>query len=434
MGIAMPQLANDILDDNIGSPAILYVALGRKGDSSKAKSQGDGGLGKTFNTDLSKAAFNINSKLKTVAKKALNIAKLWELCLAYKDGAEAKGISSANANKHIICLAFLIKQETTDLGIAAYQEQAYADILYYYRNKTGYQGQMLQPKSESAETVEDKINKLKKEFLRTKARLETERRAEIEREEHDARSLSSGHTPYGHEGHSTQMKASTSDPILSQSRAGSTSYISQRFMYDNSGSSEEEKPESIPEAIQYISIFLKKMEANTTTPDGTQFSIRDIKTAHRMFFLVRVPKLTLVQLRVLSYLLSQVVKQPATKPEEKIFNTARYETSWWRRFFQGTYGNTRTFEIMASKVQTILLHKLTQQEFPNKYPEDKLDEFDLNRIVEPVERIPLEQKEFQTYQTLFTPSYNRWPNRPPAVLEQFNNRFVAGSPRHSRGG
>jgi hypothetical protein len=430
----MPQLANDILDDNFGSPLMLYVSLGRKGDSTKMTVQGTGGLGKSFNTDLSKAAFKIDGKLKTVSKVALNVTKLWELCLAFRDGAPGKGISSSNSNKHIICLAFLIKQPTTDLTVASYQEQAFTDILYYYKNKTGFQGQLLQPKSESAETVEDKLLKLKKIFMRTKTELEEKRRNEIEQDEREARSLSSGHTPYGHEGRSTQMKPSTSDPSISQSRAGSTSHISQ-LMYDHSSQSDEEKPETIPEAIQYISIFLRKMEANSTTPDDDPLSIRDIKTAHRHFFRVRVPTLTLVQLRVLSYLLSQVIKQqPGTKPEEKIFSVARYETSWWRRYFQATYGNTRTFEFMANRVQTMMLKKLTQQEFPNKYPEDKLEEFDLNRIVEPVERIPLGANDFLTYQGLFTTSYNRCSARRPAVLDQFNNRFVAGTPRHGRGG
>jgi hypothetical protein len=427
----MPQLANDILDDNLASPSMLYVRLGRKGDDPRTTVMGAGGLGKAFNSDLALLAFNINSRHRTVSSKALNIQKLWELCLAFKSGSKERYGISHNSNKEIICLAFLIKQDTTNLETAAYQEQAYLNILHYYKNKTGYKGQVLQPKSESATTVEDKINELRIRFEGVKARLEQTRGEELEQSIHAARSLSGGSQPYGErelqlQSHS-QMRTSTSDPSISSLR-GSTSYISLHML--DASRQGEEKPETKIEARENIKYFLYTMEKDTIPTDGTQLSLRDIKTAQKVFFLVKVPKLTLLQLRALSYLMDTVQTHAPTTEEQKRFNYVRQETSFWRRLFQGTHGNTKTFEAMANKVQTTMLHKLTQQEFHNKYPNDKLEEFDLDRIVEPMERIPLDEQEFLAFQGLFKPSFDRWPNRRPAVLDNFNNRFVSSSPRH----
>ncbi|MES2218686.1 MAG: hypothetical protein V4501_09780 [Pseudomonadota bacterium] len=425
----MPLLANDLLDDTYGSPVKLYIALQEAGDNPKTTPAGRGGLGKHFKRDLTREAFEINVTHIKVSLKAKNIDKLWELCQKFKMGDATLGQAfSQNANKHIICLAFLVKQETSSLAIATIQEKAYAELLNYYQTVNEYQGQLLHPGTASGTKVESKILELQKKFNKKKQQL-LEQKAFVFEQNRDIASQTEL-------GQSSMTRTSNSEDNLSLKRFPSQTVSAQAQTLSTQRLNEvpeEEKSEGINEARAQVHLFLNQMVSQTTAADGEEFSLSEIKTVHRVFFLINVPNLTLLQLQMLSFMMNAIQTFP--NHEEKRFNSVRIESSFFRTYFVSPFGhiklgNTKTWEKMGNKVQNVMLKKLTEQNFGKKYPDDKLEEFDFSRIEDAIYKIPLEPTEFRGYFTLFKPSFNRWPRSTPPVLERFTNRFKAGSPRH----
>ena len=439
----MPQLAKKLLqrafDQNLAG---LYVALQKKGDSTLSNllsAAGSGGLGRAFLTPQALAAFDIDAhhRLGKIVKLQLkDIKAMWDMVELFRVGKVQH--FSPNPNKRIICLVFIIMQPVTQASIE-YQERAYNALMDYYSADFNYKDQLLDPDTGNGITVYMHLETLKRQFLIDKAAVSPLQKSST------LSLVTSEYAPPG-QNHVSHLSRESSG---SGTGSGSGSGTRANYGYDPnvpalnpygfaaaprraSGSIsvqpgeekfEEEEPRA-KRAKAFIDIedFLQQMADSTTTHEGPNpFTIKQIKTAHMVFFVINIPYLTLLQLCALIDRMDNIQIHPVHN--EKRFDPVRTETGWWRRlFFLPPLGNTETWQTMGKTIQATTLDKLVK----NKRLIERPDLPPLATIPPEMlhSKLNLVEAEYNNYYKLFKISFGRNPNTTPEIFPRFTGQFT----------
>ena len=440
----MPQLASQLLRRKFGNSPNdlndLYIALQRGGDNDLLKSNGRGGLGRAFNSQLAKEAFHIDTSVgktgKTVQMQARDIEKLWQLAEIFKEGDG--GNFNKNCNKQIICLVFIILQQTTPSSFP-WQEKAYNELLNdIYGANLNYKDQLLVPENKNGVTVRQKIEEMYKDFVKAKKQLSPLQKSTtitapvsadyptpVNRPSHYSRnSFSEIHIPLNNGNLSPMPIGYYSAHSPQSASSGSRSTSAPAELQEVKPAMPEEVP---PAETLTVENFLHEMVRNTTASDYL-LTMSQIKVAQMVYFIVHIDDLTLLQLSELCHLMYNI--QAHVLQNEKRFDTVRTESFFIRRWF-APIGNTATWQKMGQHVQDVMLTKLTLTEVKNLHPDytdEQIDKEDLTRL----EKIPLAQDVYQNYHRLFKTSFSRNTSSVPAVFYQYCNRFIDRHPNTLR--
>jgi hypothetical protein len=426
----MPQLAHDLLQgfyDNSDAQGKLYKKL-QKSEASGllifrnvGGPGGSGGLGKTMLWPLTSEALAIDPIQGKVSIIAADIKKLWALV------NQLRTPEYKSEFKEIICLAFIVRQPVTAQTIR-YQEEAYRVLLDYYKTKTEYKDLLLESTSKKVSThIEELFDKFKK------------RKRELAEEEEEAKSShSEWHQQHeNHFGFSTTIRhEDESETTLSHMSMHHASLGLQQELAEikeDQVDSRNGATDPFNQATEAVNSFLGYfIFLSNSTPDGPKLSFSENKRLLKLLFTINVYKLPLLQLRILNLLMTQIQnnnpdvdRQAHLAYAEQLFNIARTETNFFLKYFQ-TYGNTKTWQAMGENAQKALLNKLTDQEYPKKYPNYK-PTFDFSRVdFNDALKVSLPTDLYTSYIKLFKPTYGRYTSS-STTLDLFKNRFTSST-------
>jgi hypothetical protein len=428
----MPQLAKKLLLRTYDSnPSELWLALQKKGDPSEFISEGSGGLGRAFVSELGRKAFDIRDEAsfgRTCSVIARDLNAMWEMTELFRVGGHKASHFNKNQNKRIICLVFIIMQPVTIVSIPI-QERAYSALLDIYGADFNYSKQLLNPGTQNGVLVYKHLEDLKRQFNIDKTNpspLQKSSTLSLVASEYPSQNHI-GHGSRENSGSGNHVPAYAYDPTPQ----GYNPYgyaTSPRRASGSASSQPEDAKFGDRDALSRGEVFFESEEdflqemtkATTTQESPNPLSVKQIKNAHLVFFFVKLHLLSLTQLTALTELMENIQIHPIHN--EKRFDPVRTETGWIRRFFYGPLGNTETWTTMGNKIQGVTLDKLVKERRQAVRP-------DLPASVNiPPEmlhtKLSLTERDFHHFHRLFKISFTRNPSATPDAFNRFKGQFT----------
>jgi hypothetical protein len=389
-------------------PMSLFEAMDTPGDNPLFVAEGKGGLGRaTLESELARAAFNMEINTKKLFLKARNILHLAKLA---DDIGNGFAPFKKNMNKYTICLMLIVRQPNEGYtvlpsGLTITTEQvitekakAFKALKKVYTTQIAYKTQTLK----DGRLVLTAIEAMESEF-KNETMVHLIHPLQISTPKFTGSPESSGGRPRSTSQSNSQTPPSMSLTPRSSPPSESPPMRSMSAHFNDIDSTGDESKEHTKKASrEVVQTMLKAMTATTIHP-AKVYKLHEIKVVQKIFFNRNIYSLTFRQLWYLSNYMYNIQRK---LEKDGSFDEIRTETNVLRRFFGYSSGNTQTWQEMAHELQELLLTLLLRDKKAAHL------------------KLALPSSEFDDYARFFSRSFTRTTWGTPAVLKRFREHCI----------